>query len=82
MGRRTVTTNWKFEELRRDAAADLAERIVKDLKITRPPVSPFRVIGSEKRRIKAFGDDFGDAFDGRLEYQRPQFLLVRQAKPR
>ena len=79
-GRRTVTTNWKIEELRRDAAANLAEQIVKDLRITKPPVNPFRVIRSEKRRIKALGDDFGDVFDGRLEYQRPHFLLFYNTK--
>ena len=75
-----MTTNWKIEELRRDASATLAEQIVKDLRITKPPVNPFRVIRSEKRRIKAFGDDFGDSFDGRLEYQRPHFLLFYNTK--
>src|SRR4051812_32942818 len=80
MGRRTVTTNWKLEELRRDAAADLAERIVKDLEIAEPPISPFRVIRSERRRIKAFGEGFGDAFDGWLEYHHPQFLLFYNTK--
>jgi len=75
-----VTTNWMFEELRRDAAADLAESVVKDLEITKPPISPFLVIRSEKRRIKAFGDDFGDSFDGRLEYQRPRFILFYNTK--
>jgi hypothetical protein len=74
-----VTTDWKTEGWRRDAAANLAEQIVKDLKFTEPPVSPFRVIRSE-RRIRAFGDDFGNAFDGRLEYQRPRFLLFYNSK--
>jgi len=27
------------------------------------------------RATSAFGDDFADAFDGRLEYQSPKFLL-------
>lgn len=73
-------TSWILEEARRDAAADLAEQIVKDLEISKPPINPFRVIRSEKRRIKAIGDDFGDSFDGRLEYQRPQFLLFYNTK--
>ena len=43
-------TSWILEEARRDAAADLAEQIVKDLEISKPPINPFRVIRSEKRR--------------------------------
>jgi hypothetical protein len=75
-----VTASWKLEQARREAAADFAERIVKDLGIAAPPVSPFRILRSEKRRITACGDDFGDAFDGRLEYQRPRFLLFYNTK--
>jgi len=75
-----VTTSWNLEQTRRDAAADLAERIVKDLRIAAPPVSPFRIIRSEKRRIRAIGEDFGNAFDGRLEYQHPRFLLFYNTK--
>ena len=73
-------TSWILEEARRDAAADLAERIVKDLGIKKPPINPFRVIRSEKRRLTAIGDDFGDAFDGRLEYGRPKFRLFYNTK--
>ncbi len=73
-------TSWILEEARRDAAADLAERIVRDLGMKKPPINPFRVIRSEKRRLKAIGDDFGDAFDGRLEYGRPRFLLFYNTK--
>ena len=40
-------TSWILEEARRDAAADLAERIVKDLGIKKPPINPFRV-GTER----------------------------------
>jgi len=75
-----VTTNWKQERVRREAASDFAEDIVKGLGITAPPVSPFQILQSEKKRISAFGDDFGDAFDGRLEYQRPRFLLFFNTK--
>lgn len=70
-----MTTTWKREQDRREAASDFAELIVKGLGITAPPVSPFQILRSEKRRITAVGEDFGDAFDGRLEYHRPRFLL-------
>lgn len=73
-------TTWMFEQNRRDAASDLAEQIVKGLRITAPPVSPFRIIRSERKRITAIGDDFGDAFDGRLEYQRPRFVIFFNTK--
>lgn len=70
-----MTTSWKQEQVRREAASDFAEVIVKGLGISALPVSPFQFLQAEKKRISAFGDDFGDAFDGRLEYQRPRFLL-------
>lgn len=73
-------TTWNLEQSRRDAASDLAETIVEDLGITAPPVCPFHIVGSERRRIAAYGDDFGDAFDGRLEYQRPRFLIFYNTK--
>jgi Zn-dependent peptidase ImmA (M78 family) len=75
-----MTTTWNLEQARRQAAADFAEQIVKDLGIVAPPIDAFRVLRSEKRRIIAYGDDFGDAFDGRLEYQRPRFLLFYNTK--
>ena len=77
---KTLTTSWNLEQSRRDAAAEFAEDIVKGLGITAAAVSPFKVIRSEGRRIQAFGEDFGDAFDGRLEYQAPYFLLFFNTK--
>jgi Zn-dependent peptidase ImmA (M78 family) len=75
-----VTTKWSPEQDRLDAAAELAETIVKSLEIAKPPVNPFTIIQSERRFLLAFGDDFGDAFDGRLEYQSPKFLLFYNTK--
>jgi Zn-dependent peptidase ImmA (M78 family) len=75
-----VTTKWSPERDRLDAAAELAETIVKSLEIGMPPVDPFAIIKSERRFVLAFGEDFGDAFDGRLEYQPPKFLLFYNTK--
>jgi Zn-dependent peptidase ImmA (M78 family) len=75
-----VMTKWSPELDRLEAAAGLAEAIVQGLDITKPPVSPFAVIKAENRQVLAFGDDFGDAFDGRLEYQSPKFLLFYNTK--
>jgi hypothetical protein len=46
---------------------------------SKPPIDPFRIMRSE-RRISACGLDFGEAFDGRLEYEAPQFLLFYNTK--
>jgi len=75
-----VTTEWCPERDRLDAAAELAETIIKSFEIVKPPVDPFAVIESERRFLLAFGDDFGEAFDGRLEYQPPRFLLFYNIK--
>lgn len=75
-----VTTKRSPERDRLNAAADLAEMIAKNLEIARPPVDPFAIITSERRFLLAFGEDFGDAFDGRLEYQSPRFLLFYNTK--
>jgi Zn-dependent peptidase ImmA (M78 family) len=75
-----VTTKWSPERDRLEAAAELAEEIVKGLEISKSPVSPLAIIESENRQVLAFGDDFGDAFDGRLEYQSPRFLLFYNTK--
>ena len=48
---RTTVTTWNLEQARRDAASYFAEQIVRDLGITAPPVNPFRIIQSERRRI-------------------------------
>jgi Zn-dependent peptidase ImmA (M78 family) len=75
-----VTTRWSPDRDRLNAAADLAETIAKNLEVASPPVDPFAVITSERRLLLAFGEDFGDAFDGRLEYQSPRFLLFYNTK--
>ncbi len=71
---------WNLEQARVEHASELAETIVKDLGFIAPPISPLKVAKSEKRRIRLFGHDFGDAFDGRLEYQAPRFLLFYNTK--
>ncbi len=75
-----MTTKWSPDRARLDAAAELAEEIVKGLDISKPPVDPFKIIKAERRLLLAYGEDFGDAFDGRLEYQSPKFLLFYNTK--
>ena len=73
-------SNWTLEQAQRDAATQLGEAIAEQIGYVGPPISPFRVIETENGRILSFGDDFGDAFDGRLEYQSSRFLLFFNTK--
>jgi hypothetical protein len=81
---RTIETmsadNWRIERARIDAGAALGESIAAALRVDAPPVDPLRVLESEGGRIEALGEDFGDAFDGRLEYRAPKFLLFYNTK--
>lgn len=54
-----VMAKWSPETERLDAAAELAETIIKSLEITKPPVDPFAIIKFERRLLMAFGDHFG-----------------------
>ncbi len=61
-------------------AAEYGEQIAREADFLKPPIDPFAVIENESGRIKAFGDDFGSDFDGRLEFQKPDFLLFYNTK--
>jgi len=75
-----MAMDWKVEQQRLKKAAEFGEQIARGVGFTDPPINPFTVIKKEGGRIRAFGDDFGDDFDGRLEYQRPAFLLFYNTK--
>ena len=44
------------------------------------PIDPFAIIHEERQFIHAEGEDCGDAFDGRLSYVGPRFLLCFNTK--
>ncbi len=75
-----MTIDWKLEQAQIEKAAKLGEQITRDAGIVAPPIDPFTLIRNEGKRIKAFGDDFGRDFDGRLEFQSPKFLLFYNTK--
>jgi hypothetical protein len=64
--------------IRQRALAE-GEAIAETHRFVQPPVDPFQIIEREPL-IVPFGADFGSAFDGRLEYQAPRFLLFYNAK--
>ena len=72
-------SSWRLDKARLDYAMRLGEEVVQTLSIIEPPVNPLLIVESEKS-IKPFGDDFGDAFDGRLEYIEPRYLLFYNTK--
>lgn len=67
---------WKLQQAARDAALAKGEEIAKTSGFATGPVDPFRVVESEGEQIHAEGEDFRDAFDGRLSYHNGRFLLI------
>lgn len=65
-------------ERRLESATDRAEQILQSLGVAEIPIDPFAIAGGESPLLKVAIDDFGEAFDGRLEYHRKQdtFLLM------
>jgi len=72
--------NWKLEQAKLRKAAELGEAVAKAVGFDLAPVDPFAVVHSEGRRLQALGDNFRDAFDGRLEYHGAYFLLLYNTK--
>lgn len=74
--------DWRDRRNREDAAAKCAEEIFSSLQISSPPVDPFAIARDERRRLNVVARDFGDRFDGQLEYHpdRRRFLLFVNTK--
>jgi len=67
--------SWKLFYAERDYAARVGEDMARVYQFTRPPVDPFSIIAAERHLIHAEGYDFQDAFDGRIKYVGPRFLI-------
>lgn len=67
---------WKLQQNARDGALAKGEEVAKSSGFAMGPVDPFKVVASEGGQIHAEGDDFRDAFDGRLSYHDGRFLLI------
>lgn len=75
-----MSIEWKLEQAKLRRATEYGEQVAREAEFLEPPIDPFVVIKNERGRIKAFGDNFGSDFDGRLEYQKPAFLLFFNTK--
>lgn len=67
---------WAIQQAAREAALARGEELARDLGFQGGSVDPFVVVQSEGNRIHIEGDDFQDAFDGRLSYHGNRFLLI------
>jgi len=70
---------WKLLQTLRDHAMDQGEQLAKLFDFFKPPIDPFTII-AEEPLLHAEGDDFGDAFDGCLQYLGNRFLLAFNTK--
>ena len=73
-------SSWRLDKARLDFAMQFGEEVVQTSGIGDPPADPLLILKAEGKYIKAFGDDFGDAFDGRLEYHEPRYFLFYNTK--
>ena len=67
--------NWKLQQAACESAQRKGEEVARIYGFESWPINPFAIIAAERELIHAEGDDFGEAFDGRLSYVGPRFLL-------
>jgi hypothetical protein len=71
--------SWRIVKSILDNARQQGEEIASVMGFDSPPIDPFKII-EEEPDIYAEGADFRDAFDGRLKYIGPRFLLTYNTK--
>jgi hypothetical protein len=67
--------SWNMLYAARDVAAREGEDVAMMYGFEHPPVDPFRIAKEERLLIELAEDDFGSAFDGRIKYVGPRFLI-------
>lgn len=70
---------WKLVQSIREHALHQGEEIASVMDFVSLPIDLLKIIDSEPN-LYAEGADFGDVFDGRLEYVGPRFLLAYNTK--
>ncbi len=73
---------WETERRLQERAADTASELLEALGIDQPPVDPLALVASEGSLLTARGEDFGDEFDGQLEFHpnHERFILFFNTK--
>lgn len=72
--------DWKTFYASREQAILRGEEISAANEFSSPPIDVFKILRVEKKLIHAVGEDFGDAFDGRIRYVGPRFLVCYNTK--
>lgn len=77
-----VKENWDRLERRKRKARALAEEVLSEVELGNTPIDPIVIAQSERPLLETCGDDFGEDFDGRLEYfaAENKFLLFFNTK--
>lgn len=72
---------WKIAERKLEAAREVAEELTQMLKLSEP-IDPFAFAKDESPMLRVIADDFGNQFDGQLEYHaaKRRFLLFVNTK--
>lgn len=76
----TTSFDWKMFYASRDKAIQKGQEIASAYDFTVPPVDVFTILQREQQLIHAVGEDFGDAFDGRIKYLGSRFLVCYNTK--
>jgi len=72
--------DWKALQAIKENATRKGEETAKAYGFEQGPVDPLKILQAERQLILAEGDDYKDAFDGRLNYVGPRFLLCYNTK--
>jgi len=67
--------SWSMLYAARDRAAQEGEEVATTYGFQEPPVDPFAIANEERTLIELAEDDFGTAFDGRIKFVGPRFLI-------
>lgn len=77
-----MTNNFAWRDFYacREDALRQGEEIAADFGFSSPPVDVFKILENELELVYSVGENFESAFDGRIQYVGPRFLLCYNTK--
>jgi len=73
-------SHWKLDQAACRKAEQQGEDLARLQGFKNAPIDPFLILQAERELVHVEGADFGDAFDGRLSFVGPRFLLCYNTK--